>query len=196
MSSAVFEPPFCFGAGVVSGGAAFFGALGLGAALAVQVADVRPPEPLEVGDGSWESPFSAPWQLARGRYEHLALLPPFLLVGGRVAAPEPEACGPLAWSLETLIPVADLAYRLGLTFDGGYLSRLDETRAGARCASIRDAVAEGRIDPATVWVVHPTLLSQFRAAGATCGTLDGAPVCVAGTRDDAFAAVLRANPVR
>jgi hypothetical protein len=162
----------------------------LGATLLLQVSDVRPPVPLDVGEARWRSPLSATWDLARGRYAHLALFPPVLNSGGRF----PPGCGPPVWGVLRMIPFADRAYRLGLTFDSAYVARLDEAALNLHCTRVRRELAEGRLDPDTVWVVHRSALPAFRRAGATCGEIDGVPVCVAATRDDPLAAALRASP--
>ena len=162
----------------------------LAAAVLVQAAELRPPSPHAMAWGDAPPAHSPAWQLARGHYRHLSRWPVFLQAGGNLVAPQRKACGLPPWDWESWIGPADLAYRLGLTYDGGYLGRLDERRAAEVCGQTRRAIRSGRLDPDTIYLLHTSELRWFRAAGATCGVLDDMPVCVAGDRADPFALAL------
>ncbi len=154
-------------------------ALVLGTALAIQVADVRPPTPVRLGE-ELARPADDLWAAARGRYRHVALVPPFLVTGGGPAAP--EAC-PQAWAPDSHLPFADAAYRIGATFNSAYVARIDPARAAAACRALETTIATGRLETDTIYVVHPALEQAFLAAGAACGGVDGALVCVSGGMD-------------
>ncbi|HET8538411.1 MAG TPA: DUF6311 domain-containing protein [Anaeromyxobacter sp.] len=168
-------------------------AAALGAALAVQLADVRPPVPFDGRAGRWHPASSEAWSVARGAYRHVALYPPFLLAAGAPVAP--EACGGMAYGIDEHLPAADLAYRLGATYNSAYAARLDAAAAAAACRDLRRSVLAGRLDPATLYVVQPGVRGAFDAAGATCGVLDGLVACVAGSRRDPFSEALRRSAV-
>jgi len=165
----------------------------LAVAAALQFAELRPTAPARLAAGGGLPVHAPAWQLARGHYRHLSRYPALLIGGGNMTAPEPEGCGRTPWSWEPWIPPADLAYRLGLTYDAGYLARLDPARAAATCAATRQAVRTGRLDAETIYLVHQGERAWFAAAGAACGALDGFTVCVAGDRADPFARALAAN---
>jgi hypothetical protein len=156
----------------------------LAGAIAIQVADVRPPEKLEA---RFTPARSEAWAAARGRYRHVALTPPLLLTGEGSASP---GC-PVAFGERVYLRSADLALRLGATFNSGYLARVDPAKAAAACAGWSQSLEARALDPETIYVVHPELDGRMRAAGAACGTLDGLLVCVDGGRRDPFAAALR-----
>jgi hypothetical protein len=145
----------------------------LGAALVVQAADIRPPLPFELRD---ERPSAAAGVLTsvRGRYRHVALVPPFLLTGdGRAAS---DACPP-AWATDAYVTFANAAHRIGATINSAYLARIDASRAASTCRALAATVASGRLDPATLYVVHPAYAGSFRAMRAACGPAGGALLC-------------------
>jgi hypothetical protein len=149
-------------------------ALLLGAALAIQIADVSPPWPFRPA-GASDAPPSEIWELARGQYKHVALVPPFLFTGGGPAAP--EAC-PMAWPVDAHVPFAHAAYRIGATFNSAYLARIDPPRAAQACRDLDASVVRGALDAETIYVVHPALMGAFVGAGAICGREGNALVCV------------------
>ncbi len=171
----------------------FVGALA--AALALQVADVRPPVPPDFGDARFTPPGSDAWLLARGTYRHVALVPPILFTGGGPVAPEPDACGPIPWELGAYVPFADIAYRIGATFNSGYLARLDPQRAAAACRDLGARLRTGALEPETVYVVHPRAIRALVDGGARCGVIDGVAVCVAAGHSDAFSAAALRTPL-
>lgn len=165
----------------------------LGAAVALQVAELRPPRRPTLADPGPPPRHDPAWALARGRYLHLARVPRFLVAGGNLVAPAPDGCGNPPWDWDGWARPVDLAWRLGLTIDSAQLSRTDHRRAGAACAAARADVRARRFDADTIYLVHPSELPWFTTAGATCGVLDGGWTCVAPGRDDPFAAALAAR---
>jgi hypothetical protein len=161
----------------------------LGGCLVVQLADVRPPVPIDPGSARWEPPASAIWGTAAGDYRSVVLYPPYLLAGGAPVAP--ELCGGISWPLDGHLPAATVAYRLGASFNSGYTARIDPAAAGRGCAALRLSTSEGRLDPATISVVQPSLRAVFDRAGAACATVDGMLACVAGGRRSPFSEALR-----
>jgi hypothetical protein len=163
----------------------------LGAAVLLQLADVRPPVPFHPDSGP--EPLPSTWELARGAYRHVAMFPPFLVTGSGPAAP--EACGDPPYGRDTWAAIAALASHLGATFNGGYLARIDPARAASACTATNRALSRGELDPETVYLVYAPALGEFSAAGATCGAIGGIPVCVRGDRRDAFSEALRRAPL-
>ncbi|WP_242360226.1 MULTISPECIES: DUF6311 domain-containing protein [unclassified Anaeromyxobacter] len=166
----------------------------LALAVVAQVLDVRPPAPLRLAPSF--PPPAPEWALAEGAYRHVSMFPPYLLAGGDPVAPEPELCGPHLHPPDSYLPLAEAAYRLGATFDAAYAARLDPGRAITACRATRRAVEAGTLDPATIYVVHPSAIARFLAAGADCGAVGDDRVCVARGRRDPFAEALRAHPLR
>ncbi|HSD21858.1 MAG TPA: DUF6311 domain-containing protein [Anaeromyxobacter sp.] len=168
------------------------GALAL--AVVAQAFDVRPPVPLEPPAAPYVP--AAEWALARGSYRHLSMFPPYLVAGGDPIAPEPQLCGPHLHRPDGYLPLALVAYRIGATFDGAYTARLDPARAIEACQAARRAIDDHALDPATIYVVHPSAVALLVAAGADCGWIGADRVCVARGRPDAFSEAVRARPLR
>ncbi|WP_241758997.1 DUF6311 domain-containing protein [Pyxidicoccus parkwayensis] len=122
---------------------------------------------------------SPEWAELRGHYQHLALFPPHVQWICRYDEPLVNALG-------------YTAYRLKLTFNSGYASRTPPELAAECNAPLRP----GSIDADTAYVVATEALPQFLQQGARCGVLEGLPVCVAGSRTDAFARALERQPLR
>lgn len=121
------------------------------------------------------------WELARGDYAHLALIPPVLHDGTWQGCPSP-------WPEPLYEPINYEAYRLGITSNSFYVSRMDMARALEQCATQTASVRAGMLDEGTVYVVHPEVMGDLtRTQRARCAILDRVPVCVAATRTDAFA---------
>ncbi len=160
-------------------------AAAFGTALAIQAADVRPPLPMRSTDAP-QLPIDEGWGTARGAFGHVALVPPYIVTGGGEAS---QACPPVH-APDAQLPAAYVAYQLSATFNSAYLARVDPFRAGAACEALWTSVLSGRLDPETIYIVHPEYRRFFRAPWATCGRLDGMDVCVKGGRHDQFSEVL------
>ena len=64
------------------------------------------------------------------------------------------------------------------------------------CQAARRAIDDHALDPATIYVVHPSTVALLVAAGADCGWIGADWVCVARGRPDAFSEAVRARPLR
>ena len=72
-----------------------------------------------------------------------------------------------------------LAYRLGLTFNGGIYARLDVKQVQAGCEAQKRSVAEATLDPETIYIPSPKEIELFKASGsAVCSKWDGNWICV------------------
>ena len=171
------------GVAAVARGRGGVAALLLAGAAALQVADL--------GAGNLRghyAPAAPPtlrgWEVARGRYRHLELVPP------RVRDGDGEGCGPAFGTRE--IGLAYRAYRLGLGIDSGYVARMDVAAARRACDAEVEAVRAGVVRADTIYVPDPEYRPLLARGGAVCGSLTGEPLCVApGT---ALAASLAASP--
>jgi uncharacterized protein DUF6311 len=157
----------------------------LAVALALQVAELAPGAAgAQFHDAAWRFR-DARWELARGRYRHLALAPALVLSGG------PDCTGP-GWDRDTAWQApAYEAYRLGLTVNSGYVARGAHDRFAPPCRAVEREVEEGRLAADTVYLVQPARAEELgRRPGVRCGVLDARHVCVAAAPDDPFAAAL------
>jgi hypothetical protein len=162
----------------------------LAAAVALQVIDVRPPANAQLPSSDRRSSSPA-WAHATGLYQHVVMYPPVLIDGSGAVAP--ESCGGLFWNGYAWL--GTIAARIGATYNSAYLARADPAIAAA-CETRRAELLRGELEPATIYVPHPSALAMFVAAGATCGALDGIPVCVSGDRRTAFRDLLAETPIR
>lgn len=163
----------------------------LAAAVALQALDVRPPFPARFEKATFAGLSDPAWDAARGAYRHLALAPPFLVTGDGAVAP--DACGDpkglFGWDAYVRFP--ELARRLGLTVNSGYLARLDVEAVARACVAEADRLERAQLDPETIYVVSRWHEAAFEHVGAICGVVEGVTACVRGDRTDAFAARLR-----
>jgi hypothetical protein len=156
----------------------------LAAAVALQLADLAPrARGAYFADRPWQLR-DPRWSLLHGSYDHLALAPPEVV--GVLTA-----CRGLVYDDDDYYaPFALEAYRQGLTVNSGYLARGAVDRLEPPCLEQERELARGELRARTVYVVHPSKEPLFRRAGATCGRLDRALVCVAPGQTDAFARAL------
>ncbi|NTX39311.1 hypothetical protein HUA78_33240 [Myxococcus sp. CA033] len=122
------------------------------------------------GGGRWNTlPSPALSEAAKGR-KHLALYPPQMHDGsGRGCR-----AGPMdfhRWAYR--------AYRLGLTFNSGYVARIDDAKAQTYCLGMDAEIAAGKLDPETVYLVIPVRVRWLqKIPGAHCTPEDGLWLCV------------------
>jgi len=131
------------------------------------------------------------WALATGTYQHLALYPAMRVDGAG------RGCAGLFGNHEVL-PYAWQAYQRGMTFNSGYVARLDEPSTLATCQREEDAIQAGRLAADTIYVVHAQVASRFlERAGrqASCGKLDEVLVCVSRESQGPFREALERHPV-
>ncbi|WP_164007707.1 DUF6311 domain-containing protein [Pyxidicoccus trucidator] len=143
----------------------------LALALTLQVLDVDLGGGRQAHEGGrWHPrPSDALREAARGR-KHLVLYPPQSHDGsGRGCRAGPTDFHRWAYR----------AYLLGLTFNSGYVARLDDSRAQAYCLGLDADVQAGRLDPEIVYLSIPQRLGQFRAIpGTRCTQEEGLWMCV------------------
>jgi hypothetical protein len=97
------------------------------------------------------------------------------------------------FSTEESLPFAWQAWQAGMTFNAGYVARVNEQRTLAYCQELERDMSQGRLDPDTIYVVHASVAARFQedtAGRATCGSLDEVLVCVATGRGGAFSEAL------
>jgi hypothetical protein len=119
---------------------------------------------------------AAPFSIAIGRYQHLALAPPQVL----------GACGD-PYQEDYVYRFMLLAYRLKLTFNSGIYARLDVQKVVRACGAQNLAVDTAALDTQTIYVVTRDELPRFKAADAACGRWDGNWYCVSRASDARFA---------
>lgn len=108
------------------------------------------------------------FDLARGSYRHLALVPP-QVVG---------TCG-AQFEDDYVFRFMLLAHRLKLTFNSGDSARLDAGATRRACEAQDRAVDAGTLDPHTIYVTTADHVGRFKATGkAACGRWDGYWYCV------------------
>ncbi|GEL74487.1 hypothetical protein MVI01_62710 [Myxococcus virescens] len=159
---------------------AWVGTAVLALAVAVQAYDVRQDKSeLRRRPEGFRRLQAPEWAELKGHYQHLALFPPQVQWVCPYNEPLVNATG-------------YMAYRLGLTFNSGYVTRTPPSIAEECNATMRP----GGVDGDTVYVVVRQQVGAFLRAGARCGMVEGLPVCVAGQRNDAFAQALTRQPLR
>lgn len=89
-----------------------------------------------------------------------------------------HGCGP---EIVDWLPITELAARLGVTFNGGYVARLDGNRWNRYCDNQAELISQGNRRTDTVYVVHPDRVESFRSSGTVpveCELMDEVNVCV------------------
>jgi hypothetical protein len=133
-------------------------------ALALQLAERRIP-----ADGPQRDFASgeevASWRRGAPGVTKVGMLPLYLQDGGDVF------CGGIHgddWSR-----AAYLAAESGLSFDSGYVARLDAPLARARCAEGEARLVSGRLEPDTIYLVRPRRARIFGKRGIACEPFRG-----------------------
>ena len=129
------------------------------------------------------------WNEIGREYRHLALVPPQIAWTGGPC--EGELPGHLRW------PFAHLAYRQDMTFNGGYVARMNREAVLGACAALNDSVRRGDLDRSTLYVVGPASLAELRRSGgpAVCGRIDAYGICVSAESQGAVRRYLEAHPL-
>ena len=115
------------------------------------------------------------FELARGRYRHVALAPMQVL----------GVCGD-PYEQDHVYRFMLHAYRMGATYNSGIFARVNAKAISAECTRLEVAIDAGTIDRDTIFVVSPGHLERFRRASAACGRFDGDWICVSRDSDEAF----------
>jgi hypothetical protein len=128
------------------------------------------------------------WNELGREYRHLALVPAQIAWTGGPC--EGELPGHLRW------PFAYQAYRQGMTFNGGYVARMDREAMVASCREFNASVRRGELDPATVYVVGPSFHAALKRTKdrAVCGRVDAYTVCVSAAFQGEVRRKLEAHP--
>jgi hypothetical protein len=143
--------------------------------------DIQEPNPALVYMDGWEG--------AAGGYEHLALYPVPMIDAGW------HGCARQEYAMADYISLGYKAYRLSLTFNGGYVARSDTRRMLQYCAEFEREIQEGKLGDKTIYVVQPAHWERFRgyAPQATCGRLTSQIVCVSSQSHAAFRQTLESR---
>jgi len=158
----------------------------LAACIALQLGDVtRAPVGDRLKRGELVRYKDAAWSQLDAHYRHLSMIPPEIF----------SFCGNRGFRHPTIIALSYHAYVHHLTFNSGYVARAGKAQMTA-CTQEESAVMRGQLDPDTVYVLWPDLVPPLVQAGASCATVDGLPLCVKPSTDDAFARALRAVATR
>jgi Family of unknown function (DUF6311) len=132
----------------------------------------KQPFVLQVGD----------WKRASGLYKHMVLYPPQIL-GGTL-----PGCIMPGFEPDYYVPLAYRAYRLNVTFNSGYVSRIEESKGRRYCKELHDKIKEGKFESDTIYVVHTQYwnLVKPHTPKIVCGWLNDYITCVSSLRNDAF----------
>jgi hypothetical protein len=146
-------------------------ALVLAAAVLIQAVDLGSHLVRPVFAAKWAPPELEEWAAASGNVTHLVLVPQRILDadGAGCVAGEPVERDPR---------LAYLAYRLGLSFNSGYLSRVDTAAAVRTCAALDASLARGELDPASLYVLSTGTAVPFPPGAAVCGRIGEWSTCV------------------
>jgi hypothetical protein len=154
--------------GVVLRGHPLAGRVVLGLALGLQLFDLdMKPSREHFAASTFTPPASPVWDQARGAYDHIALYPPQIYTSG---------CGgrfdqPYVYNL------GGLAARLRMTFNSGYVARLDMVQIQKHCLGWNAQIAAGNLDERTIYIVRSA--DVMPGGKAVCGPIDGYIACVA-----------------
>jgi hypothetical protein len=151
------------------------GTAALAAVVALQAADLRVNTRLATPKNVNHVSVST-FELAQGKYEHLALYPAQVL----------GYCGPEKYEEDHTYRFMLLAYRLGLTYNSGIYARLHGDAVRRACAQMDADITVGNLNARTIYVVSPDRIDQMNAAGAGCGRWNGTWYCVSKDSDARF----------
>jgi hypothetical protein len=86
------------------------------------------------------------------------------------------------------VPLAFQAYRLNVTFNSGYFSRVNERKARQYCKELHERIQAGRFADDTIYVVHGQYWDLVRPhiPKISCGRLNDYITCVSSLRNDPF----------
>jgi hypothetical protein len=133
-------------------------AIALGAALAVQLADLSPAVGARIVAAP-EPRHDPAWRLAAGDFDELLLYPP-LIVGVWTRCRGLDYADDHAW-----VEWGFLAYELSLRFNSGQLARGHAATYDAQCAELEREIAGGHLRRRALYVVRDDVLSRLVGAG-------------------------------
>lgn len=108
------------------------------------------------------------WSLTDGTFKHLVMYP--AEIAGVCESPG-------GYRADEVNALAYLAYRRGLTFNSGYAARVPRD-ADKQCNALKHQVRQGMLSTDTIYVAKRRDVKMFQKAGATCGRVNAAHVCV------------------
>ena len=146
----------------------------LAVVVTLQAADLRVDQTLLQTKVFRQAPLTE-FELAKGRYRHLALVPMQVL----------GVCG-TPYEQEHAYRFMLLAYRLGTTYNSGIFARLPSEQISKECVRLEQTVDTGTLDRDTIYVVPLSNVERFRNAGGVCGRFDGDWICVSRESDETF----------
>jgi hypothetical protein len=152
----------------------------LAAAVVVQAADFQM-DPYWLSQKNFKPVPIANLRIAVGHYRHVVLVPM------RVH----DVCG--EDREDHVYRYMYLAYRLGSTYNSGIFARLSRDTVSAACQHQEEEIAEGRLDPGTIYVADADAVAPLQKAGAACGRFGEPWVCVSRDSDAAFGRYLEEN---
>ena len=156
------------------------------AALALQAYDIDTTSVQPEGGPPRKARFSAPaWELADGTFKHLVMYP--AEIAGVCESPN-------GYRGDEVNALAYLAYVRGMTFNSGYAARV-HIAADEQCKALEHDVRSGKLRADTIYVTQRRELKRFVKAGATCGRINRAHVCVL-PKDHPLAAYLSEHKKR
>jgi hypothetical protein len=122
------------------------------------------------------------WKYATGLYNHMVLYPP-LILGGIL-----PGCVMPGFEPDYYVPLAYQAYRLNMTFNSGYVSRINESKGRQYCNGLHEKIKAGKFESDTIYVVHSQYWDLVRPhiPKIVCGWLSDYITCVLSVRDNAF----------
>lgn len=129
------------------------------------------------------------WNGLGTEYRHLAMVPPQMAWMGEPC--EGELPGEWRW------PFAYLAYRQKMTFNSGYVARMNRDALFASCEASNAAFRRGELDPSTVYISGPKSLEALKRSGAqaVCGRVDRHAVCVSAQSQGPTRRYLESHPL-
>jgi hypothetical protein len=94
-------------------------------------------------------------------------------------------------------PLAYYAYRLTLTFNSGYVARINAAQMRQYCEEFDSLIHTGNIREDTIYVVHDAFWESFPRTSlkVVCGRLSAYIVCVSDQRHNAFRALLEYHKI-
>lgn len=112
------------------------------------------------------------WNSIGGDYRHLAMVPPQIAINDENC--EGEMPRQLQWAF------AYVAYVQKMTFNSGYVARVNRDAIVSTCRGMNDSFRRGELDESTIYVVGSESFSALRRSGSTaiCGHIDSYNVCV------------------
>jgi Family of unknown function (DUF6311) len=141
------------------------------------------------------------WKQAAGAYDHLVLYPPQVWAGTYQGCVTLDYTGayPSAevYFMKYFAPLTYYAYRLTLTFNSGYVARINAAQMRQYCEEFDSLIHTGNIREDTIYVVHDAFWEIFPRTSlkVVCGRLSVYIACVSDQRHNAFRNLLEYHKI-